>query len=101
MVGVGMIDASEYFAHHNALQRAFHRLKGDEVFHFQTRGGQQLADSLRRVFAVDVLSQPIIGDFHFIYFNWGGKYTKIWQNVTLFLKAKKKIKKHKRIIVYQ
>ena len=64
VVGVGVVDAGEHLAHDDATQGTFHRLKTFEVFHFEARGGEQFADFLGRIFAVDVLFQPVVGDFH-------------------------------------
>ena len=63
-----MIDTSEHLADDNAFQSTFHRLERGEVFHFEACRGQYFADFFRWVIAVDVLFQPVIGDFHSIFY---------------------------------
>ena len=66
VVGVGVVDAGEHLAHDDAFQGTFHRLEAFQVFHFKACGGQYFADFLSRIIAVDVLFQPIVGDFHIV-----------------------------------
>ena len=64
VVGIGMVDAGEHFAHDDAPEPAPHGLDLLETLDLEADVGQYGGDLLGRQIDVDITPEPVIGNIH-------------------------------------